>query len=122
MLFKDSFYTVSSSSETENGNSFDIKIDPAHPIFSGHFPGNPVTPGVVQLEIIKELTGEATGKTCKLTEMANCKFLKVLNPQEDSEVTIELRITEEDDSAKVNAIIQNENGIFLKSSATYLLQ
>lgn len=31
------------------------KINPADPLFNGHFPGAPVYPGVLQLEIIAEL-------------------------------------------------------------------
>jgi 3-hydroxymyristoyl/3-hydroxydecanoyl-(acyl carrier protein) dehydratase len=31
------------------------RIDPADPLFRGHFPGNPIYPGVLQLEIMGQL-------------------------------------------------------------------
>ena len=121
MILKDSFYSINTISEDDSSKTFNVTIDADHPIFNGHFPGNPVTPGVAQLEIIKELVSYSIGTNCKLSEMANCKFLKVLNPKEDAEVSINLKLETAENTVKVNAVIQNDNGVFLKASATYLL-
>jgi 3-hydroxyacyl-[acyl-carrier-protein] dehydratase len=40
---------------TEQAVIGERKIDPADPLFRGHFPDNPVYPGVLQLEMIAEL-------------------------------------------------------------------
>lgn len=120
MLFKDKFYTIKAASKEDNVFSYSIKLNKDHAIFSGHFPGNPVTPGVVQMEIIKELVRESLPKPIKLDSMSNCKFLAILNPETVDEVEVILYLTENDNGQfKLNAVIQNSNAIFLKMSALY---
>ena len=120
MIFKDNFYRINSMDKSEDQVHYSIQIDKSHSIFKGHFPGNPVTPGVAQLEIIKELTADVIGQNCRLKELANCKFLKVMNPEIDAKVEVVIRLLDKDfNSQKINAVIQNENGVFLKASATY---
>ncbi len=123
MLFKDNFYTITAHSPSESGHSFGIELNAAHSIFEGHFPNNPVTPGVVQMEIVKELLCEATGRNLALKKMGNCKFLAILNPATDAGVNIDLKITEgEDNEIKASAVIKNDNAVYLKMSASYFPQ
>ncbi len=121
MKFKDQFYDILSSSVNEDQHQFTIRIHADHAIFDGHFPGNPVTPGVVQMEIVKELVGEASGYPVRMTSMGNCKFLAILNPQTDAEVDVSLKITKDDEGQlKVSASIQNPANTYLKMGASYL--
>ena len=56
MLLKD-FYSIEKLEKTDEGKYMaSIFLNSAHAIFKGHFPGNPVTPGVCMMQIIKELT------------------------------------------------------------------
>lgn len=120
MIFKDNFYSITAHSSEENDHLFQIHIDSKHAIFDGHFPGNPVTPGVVQLEIIKELLRELIQVPVQMETMSNCKFLAILNPETDAKVTVVLKLSEEDEQRwKVTASIQNEANTYLKMGATY---
>ena len=40
---------------TQRGVEAERKIDPADPVFAGHFPGDPVYPGALQIEIVGQL-------------------------------------------------------------------
>lgn len=120
MLFKDDFYTILSTTEEEQTIDFLIELNKEHPIFKGHFPGNPVTPGVAQMEIIKELVQTAKNKTIRLKSMANCKFLAILNPEKNAKVNVVLKFSEtEDDTIKINAIIKDTETSYLKMSGSY---
>lgn len=120
MIFKDNFYSIESHSSEGNEHVFHIHIDGKHSIFEGHFPGNPVTPGVVQLEIIKELVSELIQVPVQMETMANCKFLAILNPETDASVSVALKLSEADGQGwKVTASIQNEANTYLKMGATY---
>jgi 3-hydroxyacyl-[acyl-carrier-protein] dehydratase len=59
------------------------------PHFPGHFPGNPVMPGVLIIEAIaqsgavlmsKSLNADVTGKTIYFTSIDNCKFRAPVRP------------------------------------------
>ena len=121
MLFKDDFYTILSSSKEDQTIDFSIELNKDHSIFEGHFPGNPVTPGVAQMEIIKELVQISEGKELTLKSMPNCKFLAILNPEKNAKVNVRLKFSEtEGDSIKMSAIIKDSETIYLKMSANYV--
>lgn len=123
MLFNDDFYTILSSIIEDDAHIFSIRLNKEHLIYKGHFPGNPVTPGVVQIEIIKELSTESLQKKIYLDTMGNCKFLAILDPNCDDQVDVVLKISElEDNKIKVIGQIQNENNVFLKMNAVYSIQ
>jgi 3-hydroxymyristoyl/3-hydroxydecanoyl-(acyl carrier protein) dehydratase len=51
-----------------------------HPSLPGHFPGNPVVPGVLLLDAILSRLEQATG--CRAVRLQQVKFLAVLRPGE----------------------------------------
>ena len=120
-MFKDQFYRITNYDKKEDTEVFTIHIDKGHSIFDGHFPDNPVTPGVVQMEIIKELLGELTGAKMRMVSMSNCKFLAILNPETDADVDVQMKISQgENEEWKVNATILNAANTYLKMSGVYL--
>jgi len=55
-------------------------LKPGHPIYKGHFPGNPVVPGVCQIQMVKELIEKAVDHPLTLSRSDNIKFLSMINP------------------------------------------
>ena len=53
----------------------------SHEIFSGHFPGNPIVPGVCMVQIIIELVSKALARPVKLVRCDNLKFLRLIRPE-----------------------------------------
>ncbi len=120
MLLKDSFYTVIASEPTTEGLVAQLELNSEHPIFDGHFPNNPVTPGVVQLEIIKELVSDFVGRKVNLQTLSNSKFLSILNPLETPKVLVKLSISEHEGTIKVSGQITTTTEVgILKIAAAY---
>ena len=74
------------------------KIDPADPVFMGHFPGFPIQPGVLICEAVVQSgailiahleQGGTKGKIPVLTRMNNAKFKQMVRPGD----TIEMEST-----------------------------
>ena len=66
-------YTIETFNKTEEGISAQIKLNPKHKIFKGHFPGKPIMPGVCMIQIIKELTERSLGQELFLSVASNVK-------------------------------------------------
>ncbi|WP_185207762.1 3-hydroxyacyl-ACP dehydratase [Chryseobacterium sp. C3] len=114
------FYTLQSSEKTENGSfTAQISLNKDHDIFKGHFPGNPVTPGVCMMQIVKELTEEFTGSSLFLKTASNVKFMAIINPFETPDLKIQLDITENEGDVKVKNTTSFGETIALKMSVNY---
>jgi 3-hydroxyacyl-[acyl-carrier-protein] dehydratase len=120
MILKDSFYQILEKTQSENGFQFLVEIDAKHNIFEGHFPNNPVTPGVVQMEMVKELLKVAMEKNVRLLNMPSCKFLAILNPEINPKIKVDLDIKDETlEGFRVNVVFSDESTSFLKMTGIY---
>ena len=75
-------YILSSLVVSETGDriSAQVALNKEHPLFEGHFPGNPILPGVCTVQIIRELLEKATEKELMLTKASNIKYLGFISP------------------------------------------
>jgi 3-hydroxyacyl-[acyl-carrier-protein] dehydratase len=92
-----------------------ITLNPAHRIFKGHFPGNPVVPGVCQVQMVREVAEAALGSKGRIISADNIKFLSMIVPSEHPSLRIECRLKErEDHCLDISATIADQELIFLK--------
>ena len=119
MKLINNFFRVLETSIGESGFSSIIKLNPDHIVYTGHFPGHPVTPGVIQLQIVHELLENHFDKNLRLIKMPNCKFLKILNPKEILQLVVHIEFNRIDDELTIKARGENEAAIFFKLNATY---
>jgi len=80
MILAGDFYTVVNMVAEEGRTSAVLTINPDHEIFRGHFPGQPVVPGVCMMQIVKELLETATSRVLRLHTGLDLKFLSVIDP------------------------------------------
>jgi len=90
-MFLNNLYKVTELIAGPQSLSASIILDPSHEIFKGHFPGAPVTPGVVQLQIVKELLEQHLVKNLRMKTMRVCKFIQIINPEETPEIRIDIK-------------------------------
>lgn len=120
MLLKD-FYTINSL-EKKDGLKYEavLLINEKHEVFNGHFPGNPIMPGVCMMQIIKELTERITDKQLLMQSLSNVKFMALINPEVTPELKLELDINEtEDGLIKVKNTTTFGETVALKLSGIY---
>ena len=118
MLIKD-LYAIQSFEFEDHTLRATIKLNQEHAIFEGHFPGNPVMPGVCMIQIIKELTERAVEKELFLSIASNIKFMALINPEKNATLQLILVITEADEVVKVKNTTSFNDTLALKLSATF---
>ncbi len=96
-----------------------IKLHKEHAVFKGHFPGNPVMPGVCMIQMVKELTERATGKELFLSVASNIKFMAIINPEKNDTIRLTLAISEDEELIKVKNTVSFEDTMALKLSASF---
>lgn len=120
MLLKDFYKVVSLEKIDSQKHLAIILINENHDVFKGHFPGNPIMPGVCMMQIIKELTEQITKKSILLQSLTNVKFMALINPFITPELLLELDIsTTEDGLIKVKNTSYFNETVALKLSSVY---
>ncbi len=79
-MLNKNFYQVTNTQETDGGIVLTIQFNAQHKIFEGHFPNQPVVPGVCTLQIIKEQLSQQLQQPIVLREAAQVKYLNTITP------------------------------------------
>jgi len=94
-----------------------IVFNARHAIFGGHFPGQPVVPGVCTMEIVKELLQQELGQSLILRSTGNVKFLQLITPDVQPTAKISWKKTEE--GYAVNATFSKDTNAIFKMNSNY---
>lgn len=62
--------------------SIDMTVPGSHPALPGHFPGQPIVPGVVLLALVHEQACEHLGFAAGASRWARVKFLRPILPDQ----------------------------------------
>ena len=90
MRLSESFFYIRKREESCGKQLFTICLNGEHEIFRAHFPGEPITPGVCQLQMVVECAERCIGARLYVTEVRNIKYLSLMRPVEGREYLIEL--------------------------------
>src|SRR5689334_23031669 len=94
---------ISGPSPTPDGStSIDFRLEATDPVFAGHFPNQPIVPGVFQLEMARLGAEWLSGEQLCVREIARAKFLRPIVPMELVRMTF--NVSEGDGSIGVRAI------------------
>jgi 3-hydroxyacyl-[acyl-carrier-protein] dehydratase len=98
-----------------------LRLNGAHPIFEGHFPGKPILPGACQLQIIQEMLSGITGKDYRLQKAATIKFITPIDLRQNETIRLDLQYTGEQDTVllHVTATLTAGDDICLKFNGTF---
>ena len=120
-MLLNSLYTIESLNKEGQKISAELFIDQAHEIFSGHFPSQPVLPGVCLLEMVKDIIKETYGHSYNMTKSNNIKYLSIVDPTQNSKLRFELKVEEIENSLNttVTSYLENDEANFkLKANFT----
>ena len=120
-MLEGDFFTINSIHTEEKSVTATLELNPAHPIFDGHFPGQPVVPGVCMMQMVKEILETAINRETMLVQADYLKFLSLINPVENKIIQAELKYDSIGNS-KINVVASlfHASTTFLKLKALFI--
>jgi 3-hydroxyacyl-[acyl-carrier-protein] dehydratase len=123
-LLLNNFFTITEITyDEENPEKLhaQLQLDITHAIYQGHFPGNPVVPGVCIIQMIKETLSQHFSKELILVKAEEVKFLSIINPLENPSITLEYKIKHPgDELVHVTVVISNnDDHTFMKFRGSF---
>ncbi|MDR0573116.1 MAG: beta-hydroxyacyl-ACP dehydratase [Tannerella sp.] len=99
------YYKIDSRVAEGGDTLFRVTLFPGYRAYKGHFPGNPVSPGVCNIQMIKECAEQLIGKPLFLGYISQCKWSAVITPQTTPQLQVRMQLSEVEDTYKVCAIV-----------------
>lgn len=103
MILLNDFFTINDKVTSETEIWAELHINSDHKIFEGHFPNQPVVPGVCMMQMVKEVLESVIGKETNLKQAADMKFLAVINPLENNLIHASIKYSS-DESGNTNVV------------------
>jgi 3-hydroxyacyl-[acyl-carrier-protein] dehydratase len=121
-MFLNSLYHIKQILPEGNNSKFSviIELDPTHEIFIGHFPWNPILPGVCMVQIIKELLIRHLDCTLILKNAVSIKYLNIIDPRVNDTIqfNFETNKTESGDIS-CTAVLNSESVVFCRFKGVF---
>ena len=101
--------------------SVGVKVNSDHEIFRGHFPDQPIVPGVTYIEMIREILNQLLKSSLKLKEASNIKFLSITNPEINPELNFNFNlILKETNLIAAKVTVSSKNSSVIKFDGKFL--
>lgn len=116
MLMND-FYNIEYLLREPNSFSCKIAFNTQHDIFKGHFPSQPVVPGVCMMQMVKELLEQQIDKNLWMRNAGQVKFLQLITP--DVQPVVNISWKQDGKELNVNASFKNDTSDLFKLSGNF---
>lgn len=97
---------------------FRIRLLPECEVYRGHFPGNPVCPGVCNIEVVRECAMRLSGRKLFISHVKQCRLTAVATPAECSELDVVLRMQPGEGAFAVSAKMMDGGKTYLEYKGT----
>lgn len=122
-MLKNSLYTIKQITNENNVVEAIIELNETHEIFKGHFPSQPVLPGVCMLQMTKEILEDSLHTKLQLIKADEIKFFRMIEPAGDAVLLFSIQYNLEENSiANVSARIMKNDIVCYKLKASYISQ
>ncbi|MBL7766641.1 MAG: hypothetical protein JNJ58_11135 [Chitinophagaceae bacterium] len=119
MLLNDFFY-IHELKASEHEVLAAVSINTEHRILDGHFPAQPVVPGVCMIEMLKEVLEKSLQVKLRLETSTMIKFLTLFAPPHHTSADFLIDyVRDENGKIAVNASLRHDEIIFLKFKGIY---
>lgn len=117
-LIKD-YYTIEGESVKDGSPIFHIRLNPDCQVYKGHFPEQPVSPGVCNIQMLKELTEKVIGRPLFMNNLSLCRLTTLVTPQQHPVMDARLDIEAKGEAYKLKATLGKGEETYLEMKAEF---
>jgi 3-hydroxyacyl-[acyl-carrier-protein] dehydratase len=122
-MLQGDFFDISSLEKAGPDIKAELVINAGHKIFDGHFPGQPVVPGVCMMQMVKEIIEQVIEKKTNLVKADEMKFIAIINPQVNNIIQAALKYNiGENNNLSVSATLFKGERTHFKFKGLFSLQ
>jgi 3-hydroxyacyl-[acyl-carrier-protein] dehydratase len=119
-MLRNDFYFIENENAAEGLLRAEIRFDAGHNIFEGHFPGQPVVPGVCMMQLVKESLEWHLQTTLNLVNAPGVKFLMVIDPRNTPVVALQLKYKKNDTGSIIaDAQLHSADTVYFKMKGEF---
>ncbi len=112
-------FKLSSIEKGENSIKAKLSLNNEDSIFKAHFPNDPLTPGVCQLNLIKLLLHETLNVNLLLESAKHIKFINAIRPKSAKVLEVDIHITIQKQRLDALVVIKEIEFVFFKANLKY---
>lgn len=114
MLLENKFYRVLSEERGEGLSAkYRVAILPECNVYDGHFPGDPVCPGVCNIETIKECAILLCGEQLRYSTIKQCRLTALASPTVCPEVDVQVNLSPSGEGYALQATIADDRQTYM---------
>lgn len=118
MLLLNKYFKIISESHENDSALFHVSLLSDCDVYRGHFPGNPVSPGVCNIEMIKECFCTLANGNPRIKTIDRCRLTAVASPKISPTLDVAMKWTKDGDGWHVMAVLKDENRQYMDFKAT----
>ncbi len=102
------WYVLKNVTRTDkNEIEAEIQVPPGSPWFSGHFPGDPILPGVAQIGMVKDVIRQARGQDLSVLGVRRVRFKQIIRPDDNLHL-VAVPLNENTNAYSFRILVENE--------------
>lgn len=113
MHLENNYYKLLSMRADGLGGLFHIALLPDCEVYRGHFPGNPVCPGVMNIQTVKVLAERLAGRRLQISTIRQCRLTAVATPSVCPELDVRVSLSPVEGGYSVSASLSDDVRTYL---------
>ena len=112
------FFELISVSESDGQHTAAVRLNAEHPVYNGHFPDQPVAPGVMLMNMCREVAEKVRGEEVRIRSARSIKFVKVVDPRKIQDLVLTLKFVDGEGGTRFQCVAKAGEDTYFKIIAT----
>lgn len=112
------YYTILRQSQESDAYLFEVSLNADCNVYQGHFPGEPISPGVCNIQMLKECLEIVLEHSVLLDTIQQCRFTTLVTPVAYPELEVRIYLLKQEEGrVKFKATLGKGENVYLELKA-----